>query len=317
MSVILVNDYLHGINDERTLWDFMLEGIPNIVRVDIPVLDSNPILKKMNIPFEKKVEYYINHFYPDHKLIIQNGTFFPLILSSKPKVAFIQDNLRKMQRPTHLQEYNFKNADYIVTNSNEVDKYYHERSTHQIPLGIDTKLFSILDKKELRNKYQIDTEKYKHIGIFVGALNEVKGWSRVKNIIHEHKDVFWIIVTKYSEDVELENGRVFSRINQETLSELYNCADFFILGSPSETQCLAAIECCLCDVPIIMLNTGFLTNLSSEEKDKVGIIGDDLEGAVYKLKNTYTNYKPREVLYDYYSIDDMCKKWIELIEKIC
>jgi len=316
-KIILVNDYLHGLMGERVLWDFMLEGIPNLIKVDIDVIKQDNMIQNMNVSFEKKVSLYIDKYHSDHKAIIQNGSWFSLIPSSKPKIALIQDNLRKMGRRSHIQENNFKNADYIVTNSNEVDNYYNERKTIQIPLGVDNKLFAVLDKNEMRKNQNIDVTKYKKIGIFVGAMNEVKGWNRIKNIIHEHPDIYWIIVSKHKEGINIPNGFVYNQVNQNQLCELYNCSDFFIIGSPSETQCLAAIECCLCDVPIIMRDTGFVTNLDSDEKTQIGIIGDNLEQAVYTIKNSDKKYIPREIVETYYSIDKMCDKWIKFLDTIC
>jgi hypothetical protein len=316
-KTILVNDYLYGSMGERVLWDFMLEGIPNLIKVDIDVIRQDNEIHHMNIPFEQKVSLYIEKYHSNYRAIIQNGSWFSLIHSSKPRIALIQDNLRKMGRISSVQEYNYKNAEYIVTNSNEVDQYYNQRKTVQIPLGVDNKLFSVLDKTAVRNKYKIDTTKYNHVGIFVGAMNEVKGWSRINNIINNNLDTFWIIVSKHKETLNIQNGTVYNQINQTQLCELYNCADFFIIGSPSETQCLAAIECCLCDVPIIMRDTGFVTNLSSDEKNKIGIIGDNLEEAVYTIKNNKNKYTPREICLKYYSIDEMCNKWIKFLDEIC
>lgn len=315
-KIILVNDYLHGLMGERVLWDFMLEGIPNLVKVDINVIKQDISIQNMKISFEQKVTLYIDKYHSDYKAIIQNGSWFSLIPSSKPRIAIIQDNLRKMGRHSNIQENNFKNAEYIVTNSNEVDNYYNERKTYQIPLGVDNKLFLILDKNEMQKKYNIDITKYKKIGIFVGAMNEVKGWKRIKNIIKEHQDIYWIIVSKHKEDMNIPNGMVYNQVNQIQLCELYNCSDFFIIGSSSETQCLAAIESCLCNTPIIMRNTGFVTNLNSYEKNQIGIIDDNLEKAVYTIKNSQKKYTPREIVEKYYSIDEMCNKWIKFLDMI-
>ena len=315
-KIILVNDYLHGLMGERVLWDFMLEGIPNIIKVDINVIKEDNIIENMRISFEQKVSLYINKYHSDYKAIIQNGSWFSLIPSPKPRIAIIQDNLRKMNRRSGIQENNFKNAEYIITNSNEVDNYYNERLTVQIPLGVDNKLFTILDKDKMRKKYNIDNTKYKKIGIFVGAMNEVKGWIRIKNIINNHNDIYWIIVSKHKEVINIKNGIVYNQINQKQLCQLYNCADFFIIGSPSETQCLAAIECCLCNTPIVMKDTGFVTNLNLTEKKQIGIIGDNLEQAVYTMKNNEKKYTPRKIVEKYYSIDEMCNKWIKFLDMI-
>ena len=146
-KIILVNDYLHGLMGERVLWDFMLEGIPNLIKVDLHVLKTKPEINNLNAPFEQKVSLYIEKYHPKYKAIIQNGSWFGLIPSKKPRIALIQDNLRKMGRRSRIQENNFKNAEYIVTNSNEVDNYYNERNTVQIPLGVDNKLFCPKNKK--------------------------------------------------------------------------------------------------------------------------------------------------------------------------
>lgn len=108
---------------------------------------------------------------------------------------------------------------------------------------------------------------------------------------------------------------MYKRIEQGLLSELLNCADFFILGSPVETQCLAAIEACLCDIPIIMKNVGIFKDLVNEEKRKVGIIGDDFEYAIENI--TKNKYSPREtMLSQHITINDSIKKWNHLIEKV-
>lgn len=314
-KIILVNDYLHGLMGERVLWDFMLEGIPNLIKVDLHVLKTSPEINNLNLPFHKKVNLYIEKYHSDYKAIIQNGSWFYLIPSNKPRIAIIQDNLRKMGRSSHCQTNNFRTAEYIITNSNEVDKYYNERETYQIPLGVDSKLFYPKNKYEMREKNNIDN-KWKNVGIFVGAMNEVKGWTRILNIIDKHKDIYWIVVSKHNENLKRDNMIVYNKIDQNKLCELHNCADFFIIASPSETQCLAAIESCLCNIPIIMRNTGFVTNLTDEEKKHIGFIGENLEEYVEMIKHKDQTFIPREIVMKYYSIDDMCKKWIKFLNTI-
>ena len=168
------------------------------------------------------------------------------------------------------------------------------------------------NQDNLRKKYGIE-KKWKKVAIFVGALNEVKGWSRILKLINSHHDIFWIIVSKHDEEFKQHNVKIYNKVNQVILCELYNCADFFIVGSPSETQCLAAIEACLCNIPIIMRDTGFVTNLSKSEKDQIGLIGENVE----KIKQKDQTFIPREIVTKYYSIDDMCEKWIKFLDKIC
>jgi len=316
---ILVNDYLFGLMGEKVLWDFMLESIPNLFPVDKKIIATDNIINSINCSFEEKVKLYINKHHNDFEYIIQNGTWFNLIDLNKPIIIIIQDNIRKMNRINLIQEENFKKADYVIINSNEIQQYYSNRETFKIPLGVNDELFKPIDNNLLlkfKKQINIPYEKYNKIGIFVGACNEIKGWNRIQNIINNNEDIFWIIVSKHTENIKLNNIIFFSKINQQDLSILYNIADFFIIGSPNESQCLAAIESCFCNTPIIMRNTGFVTDLNTEEQKQIGIISDDLEKSVIQMKNlNKNNFKPRDIVYNHFSISKMNSRWIKFINE--
>jgi glycosyltransferase involved in cell wall biosynthesis len=198
--------------------------------------------------------------------------------------------------------------------------YYNERMCVQIPLGIDDNLFKILnDKENLRIKHNLPTHQYSKFGIFVGSFTLEKGWNIMIEIINKRTDIYWILITKNEyENFNSTNSFVYKKINQELLVELLNCADFFILPSPSETQCLASIEANLCGIPSIMRNTGYFTNLSQEEKNLVGIETDnftdnDINTIYNKINNKLLN--PREIVKKYFSINTMINKWIDIINK--
>jgi len=308
MSVILVNDFLFGmLGEKKVLWNYMLEGIRNLVPVDTKIIKDNNQYNN-NLSFEENVANYIRNNYPDCKLIIQNGSYFNLIPINIKKIILIQDNLRKMNIKSPIQENNFRNADIVVSNSNEVDNYYNERRCIQIPLGVDSDFFKIIPRENL--SFPIDRK----IGIFVGSFTEVKGWSLMKKIIERHCEIFWILVTKHeNESYSSNNSKVYNKIDQELLVKLLNSSDFFILPSPSETQCLAAIEANLCNIPVIMYNTGYITNLTEEEKSKIGVVTNDFNSDdIYKVANT--KFEPRNVIINKYSIESMNKKWINLID---
>ena len=308
MSVILVNDFLFGmLGEKKVLWNYMLDGIRNLVPVDTKIMQDNNQYNN-NLSFEENVANYIRNNYPDCKLIIQNGSYFNLIPINIKKIILIQDNLRKMNIKSPIQENNFRNADIVVSNSNEVDNYYNERRCIQIPLGVDSDFFKIIPRENL--SLPIDRK----IGIFVGSFTEVKGWSLMKKIIERHSEIFWILVTKHeNENYSSNNSKVYKKIDQELLVKLLNYSDFFILPSPSETQCLAAIEANLCNIPVIMYNTGYITNLTEEEKSMIGVVTNDFnEDDINKVANT--KFEPRNVILNKYSIESMNNKWIQLID---
>lgn len=314
MSVILVNDFLCGIlGEKKVLWNYMLDNIKILVPIDTKIIKENNQYNN-NLSFEENVANYIKNNYPECRLIIQNGSYFNLIPINIKKIIIIQDNLRKMQMKSIIQENNFKNADIVVSNSNEVDYYYNERKCIQIPLGVDSDFFTIIPNEDNRLRKNLSLPFDSKIGIFVGSFTEVKGWSLMKKIIERHCEIFWILVTKHEyEEYYSNNSKVYKKIDQELLVKLLNCSDFFILPSPSETQCLAAIEANLCNIPVIMYNTGYITNLAEEEKSKIGVVTNDFnENDIHKV--AYTNFEPRNLILNKYSIQSMNNKWKNLID---
>jgi glycosyltransferase involved in cell wall biosynthesis len=267
--------------------------------------------------FEENVKKYIENNYPNCKLIIQNGSWFNLISYNVKKIILIQDNLRKMNRISYIQENNFKNADCVVSNSYEVDNYYNQRKCIQIPLGVDNNIFNIItdDKKILRKQMNLPIDEYSKFGIFVGSFSDTKGWNIMLNIISRRCDIYWILVTKHDyENFYSKNSVVYKKINQTLLVKLLNCADFFILPSPSETQCLSAIEANLCNIPTIMKYTGYFTNLSSEEISSIGIVSNLFtDGDINKLYSNH--FSPRKTIINKFSIKNMIDKWITLINE--
>lgn len=299
-KVAICNDILTGSMGEKVLWDFLLE-LPNTVGLSFGVVDG----KKSNY-----FQNYVTKNKVDLCLAIQNASFIDRVLVDTYTLAFLQDDLRLMGNPSAQQEFNLASADAVVTNSYYTAASYPEFDFSIVPVGIDHRLFSPKDKVEMRKKWGINTKR--KVGIFVGALNDVKGWPDVKKIIDKREDIDWIVVTKLTEKLEHKNISFFARLPQEELCELLNCADFFILGSKVETQCLAAIEAALCDVPVVMHRTGIFMDMADRDLALIGAIGDDLEeGMNAVLSNEYT---PRRAALNYpITIQDSMSNWKALI----
>jgi hypothetical protein len=297
-DIIIVNDILTGCMGERVFWDYMLEGIPNIHGVDT---------RSLSCPrheLEWRANQFINENFSEDAIIIQNATFLGKI-NHRHTIALLQDNLRGMNRYDQQQENVLKTSQIVVCNSVETAKSYPEYGQNIIPIGIDTVLFNKV--ADYKSKYDIPDTK---VGIFVGAFNSVKGWDEIKNIIDNHPEIFFILVTKENETYQTGNSKSFSRVSQEVLVELLNCSDFFILGSSVETQCLAALEAGFCNLPIVMKETGIFMDFDSSVRNKLGHFGD-LEHGIYSLDNNI--YTPRETLMKLdFSIESMINKWKKL-----
>jgi glycosyltransferase involved in cell wall biosynthesis len=307
VKIAICNDNCDGQMGEKVLWNHLLENIAGAYRVD-----KNLIGK---YSFELKARDYITLNHPETQIIVQNASFIDRIDKTKYSILFLQDNLRSMGRSSVQQESNLKFADVLVTNSIQTSMSYPEYDFEIIPIGINSDLFKPKNKSNLRTKY--DLKKEGKVGIFVGSFSDVKGWKKVLECIRYYRDITWILITKFkNEECMEENVLVFKHLKQDVLSELLNCADFFIIGSPEETQCLAALEANFCNVPVVMPLVGIYKDFSEEERISVGVFGDDLIGGVRQVLKK--NYEPRiTMLSKGLGIEDTIIKWNALIDKSC
>ncbi|OGG39310.1 hypothetical protein A3J20_01925 [Candidatus Gottesmanbacteria bacterium RIFCSPLOWO2_02_FULL_42_29] len=305
-GIIIANDYLTGRMGEKTMWNHLIEKLPNTAPLDKTMLPETPY-------FEDEGRKYIAKHYTRAKFIIQNATFINLISPDHFTIIYLQDDLRSMGRFSRQQEENLRLADFRVTNSNLTASSYPEYEFEKIPIGINEALFSPGNKRIEREKYGIP--KNKQVGIFVGDLSEVKGWAKVRNIIENHPEILWIVVSKDDKKYEAPNVKMFNRISQEILATLHRAADFFILGSSVETQCLAAIEACFTNIPVIMRTVGIFSDFSEEDREQCGIFGEDFEKALQKIPTK--TFSPRAVMIkNKLHIEGMIDQWKNLLTRL-
>lgn len=300
-KIAICNNRIGGINGEKVLWGHLLT-LPNTL-----ALDYDTVSGKTPTSFNQ----YVSKLGYKIKLALQNATFIPRLFPNVRTLMYLQDNLRAMQLVSAQQEINLREAECLVTNTIDTAASYPEYDFDICPVGVDTNLFVPLNRQILREKHDIAISG--HVGIFIGALDEVKGWPEVLSIIDAEPDISWIVVTKYEDKFYHPRVKFFSKQNQNVLVELINCADFFILGSPVETQCLAAIEAALCDIPIVMKPVGIFSSFSDEERRAVGQININLHMGVKQIISNLTSFSPRATLLSKgISIEATNEKWWNL-----
>lgn len=303
-KVVICNDYLGGRMGEKTMWGFLLESLPRATGVDMTVVGSAG-------DFAANARDHIRTQHSESTIILQNASFIDTVDDSRFTIAYLQDNLRAMQRTSVQQEQNLRNAHLLVTNSRLTARSYPEYEFEIIPIGVDSRLFRPMDKSALRSEFGFPDRR---TGIFVGDFSEVKGWQKIKKIVDARKDLFWILVSKDMKEYQSPHCKTYNRIDQSLLAKIFNCADFFILGSPVETQCLAAIEACMCNIPVIMHNTGIFADFSDEERAKVGIFGDQFEEAIESI--FARSFTPRTVMFEKgLTVEAMSDRWIKVLQR--
>lgn len=277
MKILLINDYIYGaVSNEVTFLSVLSEELS----------DCQSIALK---DFKGNIEEYIKGVSP--KVVIFNSILGDIkVPSNVKKIALLQDNFVAMDQkiPKTLrqkiskiikgrnyfyslsikkQKEAINNSDITVAVSQDVAISYNT-DAKVIPIGVDSELFKPLDKEELRIKYQIPK---RFVKIFVGSTSLVKGFDILEKEIQKDKRCFYILVFKDkkipSRFYRWTNVKIFQRVSQCTLAELYNCSDIFIGKSRVETLWLAPIETMFCNVPVDITNVGIFADWYPENKN--------------------------------------------------
>ena len=185
---------------------------------------------------------------------------------------------------------NFKKFDQYVDvyhtisikSKNQIEKYT-SKPVIQIPLWVNSNHFyPIINKSELRNKYEINVNDY-----LVGSFQrDSLGSDRSKPKLIKGPDIFLEIVKKLSKQndnlkvilagkrrdyivknlIDLEiNFKYFEMASIETLNELYNILDIYIVSSRIEGGPQAIVESATTKTPIISTDVGVASQILNPE----------------------------------------------------
>ncbi len=257
--IVILNDYIRGrVSNEETFWSWLENGLDNSVAISTAKLNTTlqekmdelkPNLVIQNSNWGKLTDYKTISFLQD-PLIEMKKLFEPFTLRMRLKIRKRESYDDKIQ----LQIESLNNS-VKVTNSNFMAKMYHKVGEFNvIPLGVNQELFRPMEKNELRKKYNLPINR--NIKIFVGSTHKIKGFEKIKKMIHEDTSSFWILVLK---DIDIGSGHnfvTFHKISQNILAELYNCSDLLVARSLVESFGLAAVEAMSCNLPIDVTKTG-------------------------------------------------------------
>lgn len=292
------------------------------------------------------LEKYEKIFKPD--VIVKNSIVGTWKKHLTPMICTIQDNNilgpeilhshgyysihilnRYRQIFTKLQEMTMEKSDMIVASSNHLKDTYEKEFGMPIKVienGIDTEMFKPLQNKdELREKYGIPKDKV--VGITTTGFLPIKGWHIQAKLCHDFPDVFWIAImkNKAEQKPKLDNIKIFSRIQRETLPEILNTADFFVLPSAMEGCNMSALEAMSCNLPSVMSGTGYFWNPDMKKDIEIEDFGirvknwiyEDYKKAVEEVLSGNHTFEPRKhVENNGIAFDIWAKKWKKVIKTV-
>jgi len=276
MKILILNENIYGtISNEETFWSILAESLSNCKTIALN-------------DFRGDIEDYISKNSPD--VLIFNSILGDIQTpKSTKKIVLLQDNFLAMGKILHgklrriaskiirfgndfysqnikKQKLALSSADLVVAVSQDIADWYNIKAK-VIPIGVNSDLFKPIDRISLRKKYGIPIDKF--VKIYVGSIHSVKGWDIIKKEIKNDEDNFYILVLKDKKipEISFKNIKVFNKVSQQSLAELYNCANIFVGRSRVESLWLTPVEAMFCNVPVDVTRTGIFTDWSPESKN--------------------------------------------------
>ena len=269
-GIAIANDQLIGINGEETLWNYLIEDLElagfKLTQVTLGVNQRVPYRISRSVLWNK----------PTSRLLFRNATFLRTLRGPWRQLVLLQDRVENLKL-VKMQSKAVNSAGAKITNSPEMLSLHKKNPTQHAYL----QPLPVHPEWERREKAPRQSSKISVV--YVGAFNETKGWSSVKTIIESNSSVEFTCVSKYPDDkprfsneVTPKNVSVLRCLSTTELVTIIDDADIFIVGSPFETQCLAAIEAATRNLAICMVDTGLISQLPEVFRRRIGEFNPNL-----------------------------------------
>jgi hypothetical protein len=147
-----------------------------------------------------------------------------------------------------------KASDFRVIPSAIMRQFYEPYGElHELPIAVDTDLFALRDKAALRKKYGFKADQ--RIGFWSGTMHAMKGYDRLKEYKAANPGVAWIVVWKKKvKPADFDGNRNFTKVSQDVLADLMNCADFMLGTSRLRPFFMVEWEAMACDLPVVNIS---------------------------------------------------------------
>jgi glycosyltransferase involved in cell wall biosynthesis len=224
------------------------------------------------------------------------------------------DNIKKAVIVTPSQWLSKESLDYNLLNR---FKHYCISNT------IDTDNFKILNKEELRIKYNIDKKKFVVLFVSESIDNYRKGFDILLEALKKIKDIDLTVLAIGNGEVNIKQKNIeiikLGKItDQNKIIEIYNLANVFLLPSREDNLPNVILEAYSCGLPILGFNIGGVKEhiLNNFTGINVGRINSkELSKAVVKMYNQISNYNSENInnyAIENFSFPNQSGKYVEL-----
>ena len=309
----IVNDSLDGINGEKVLWRQLEErlkkegfrvgtiatGFPRSVIAS--ALNPVRLWLKSQLMFRTGVT---------PRVVFSNATWQIPLWGTWRSIVIRQDSPSGFAYRT-LQKLTMKYSDLVIANDSDFVAANAHFNIQWLLIPLGEYWWQEPDASE---------DKQQKTAIFVGAFNEIKGWSSVRELILNNPSVRWTVVSKYENDdpgfgkETPDNVTIYRCLDQVKLRTLIRSSAVLVMASPYETQNLASLEAASQGTVVATTVTGFLGSFGLGQH-QFGYVDNNLENALTKLFEPENTFEPRRFIADFGLLGEVgWDAWLEVFQ---
>jgi glycosyltransferase involved in cell wall biosynthesis len=317
-GLAVVNDSIVGINGEPVLWGQLSKRLSDLgIRIRTASVGfPSGLAQALSLPARLFVKSQIQLRGGTAPRVVFANATYQIPLNGRWRKVFVRQDSPTTRGYKLLQRVALKIADQVVANDAEyVASTAGSRTQWRlVPLAeiwwpsptVRTFSAGAATKPKM---------------LFVGAFNETKGWSRMRELIAQTPNVEWTLVSKYADDSpqleseQLARVRILRTLTAQELKEEYLRADGVVVSSPYETQNLVSLEACSQGTPVLTTPTGFLGSFGLGCHE-FGVVTSDLLDGLNELVSNLGIFNPRNFVEKFDLVSEVgWQSWVELLRQ--
>lgn len=316
MKILLINYDHNVVGGCETMYKYLHKAFPNSELISfLDKFRGNNIKEK-----SKELDKYLIERNKKEKILVIKEVELGGVLdtSEVPQINLYQNPYLQIMNEFNIGYDPWTFEKKKISGKRMAVSNYIARNLEKaevIPNCADTAIFKPIENKKLKSKYNLPEGQ--KIGIWIGAPNAVKNFQMILNLVEYFQDIFWILISKEEFISPYFNSKVFNQVDKNTVNELLNCADFFILTSKIESCGISFFEAMSVNLPCIISKAGYFWDFWDK---RIGIQIKDSDSfnehkeAIEKINEINTD--SRKVLIEQgLDYDTYKNKWNEIIKK--